>query len=460
MSTTFPELPEGDSIPADMVNREAEQAVLGALMTNAQVYDVVGDILLPNHFFVEDDRTIYTALAGLISGCKPCDPISAHEALGGKIPLEYLVSLQHAATGGLSSARRHAEIVVSRAKGRELAAIASEVQELARNHAIPLDERIEKVSDQLARLQGDSQQDDWVDSAQGMVEFFDGIQARADGQTPDFVPTGLKDLDEKLDGGLREGELIIIGARPSMGKTAMAVTIGMNAAVHQGQPVGMFSLEMPRKELQCRQVSMISKIHLSKIKRPERLSDYEWGEVARAGELVRKVPFFVNDHSTLNIHQLRAKARSLKRRKGLRILIVDYLGLMDGTDHKANRTTQLEEVTRGLKKLAKELGISVILLAQLNREVEKRVDQTAQLSDLRDCGAIEQDADIIIFPHRPIHSNPTLGPEWKYYAKAYLAKQRGGPTGFIDLCYVGENVLFTDWEGEKPATGRQRSSDL
>ncbi|MDD0837887.1 replicative DNA helicase [Curvibacter sp. HBC61] len=459
MSSTFPDLPDELAVPVDMVHREAEQSILGALMRNAQVYDVIGDILQPAYFFVEDDRTIYTALSGLINACKPCDPISTHEALAGSISLEYLVSLEHSATGGLSSARRHAEIVASRAKGRELAAIASEVQELARNHAMSIDERVELVTEQLSRLAGDAQQDDWVGSDQGMVEFCESIQSRNDGGSPDFVSTGLRDLDERLNGGLRPGNLVVIAARPGIGKTALALDIGMHSA-RQGESVGMFSLEMPRAELQNRQVSKVSKIPFSSILRPERLSDWQWSEISRTAEQIRQIPFFINDNSSLNINQLRAKSRSLKRRKGLRVLIVDYLGLMDGTDVKANRTTQLEEVTRGLKKLAKELGITVLLLAQLNREVEKRTDQVPQLSDLRDCGAIEQDADIVLFPLRPGYSNPSLGSEWKNYARIFVAKQRGGSTGFLDLFYTGETMTFGNWDGDRPTTGRQRSADL
>lgn len=445
---------------AEMANRGAERALLGSLLLDNRLYDAVGDVVLPKHFFSEFDGSIYASICSQIVAGKACDTVSVYEQLQGRVDLQYLSGLAHNGVVSQALARRHAEIIVSRYQSRQLAAVVSDVQEAAANHHLPIAERVEQVSAKLASLVEDAPGDDWVGLDEGMVEFLDGIQERADGQVKAFTPTGLRDLDEKLDGGLRDGELVVIGARPSMGKTALAATIGMHDA-KEGETVAMFSLEMPRQDLQNRQVAMTAKIALSKIKRPERLSQFEWSQMTAAVEQLRRYPFYVNDHTSLNINKLRMKARALKRRHGLKVLIVDYLGLMEGTDLKANRTTQLGDITRNLKKLAKELRIVVMVLAQLNREVEKRVDQMPILSDLRDCGEVEQDADIVLFVHRPIQSKPELGPEWANYAKCRIAKQRGGATGDIDLRYVGEHVQFLDWDGEKPSSlGRQRSSDL
>lgn len=443
-----------------MVNRGAERALLGSLLLDNRLYDVVGDMLQPKHFASEIDGDIFAVIASQAVACKACDTVTVFEHLQGRIDLVYLGNLSAQGVVSQSLVRRHAEIILARFQSRQLAKVVDEAREVAGNHLLPIADRVEQVSAKLASLVADAPGEDWVDMQDGMVEFLNEVQARHDGDVQDFQPTGLRDLDEKLDGGLRGGELVIIGARPSMGKTALAVTMGMNCA-ERGETTAMFSLEMQRSHLQNRQVAMTAKIALSKIKRPERLSQFEWSQMTAAVERIRRYPFYVNDHTSLNINKLRMKARALKRRNGLRLLIVDYLGLMEGTDPKANRTTQLGDITRNLKKLSKELDIPVIVLAQLNREVEKRVDQIPILSDLRDCGEVEQDADIVLFVHRPIQSKPELGPEWANYAKCRIAKQRGGATGDIDLRYVGEHVQFLNWDGDKPTSfGKQRSSDL
>ena len=250
---------------------------------------------------------------------------------------------------------------------------------------------------------------------------------------------------------MREGEVIVLAARPSMGKTALGVTIGENVA-QAGHAVGILSMEMPKAQVHTRRVSMHSRIPLHKLKRPERLSDSDWSAMTESVEYIGKYPVFVSDQTGLTINHVRAKSRALKRRHGLRVLIIDYIGLMEGTDRKANRTIQLAEVSRGLKSLAKELSITILLLAQLNREVEKRPNMRPILSDLRECGDIEQDADIVVFIHRPFHVKPELGLEWKHYAELIVAKNRDGQVGLVDAQYIGETVRFSDWQGNRPAS--------
>ncbi|WP_182340911.1 replicative DNA helicase [Comamonas koreensis] len=453
---TFPPLDgEQQSITSPLASIEAEQAVLGSLLMDARHFDVVGDILQAHHFAVEQYGEIYSAIASMAMACKVIDVLTVFEHLQGRVELYYLNEISQASTTNGSAVRRYAEIVHERALSRQLLGVVDKARDLAADHSMPIGDRVEQVSAQLAGLLEASPGEEWTGSDEGMTEFIDELNTRLENKGSGFLPTGLRDLDNQLDGGMRPGDLVIIGARPSMGKTALAVTIGMYCA-QIGATVGMFSLEMPRQHLQDRQVSMVSNVHLSKIRRPERLGDQDWADLTQAADQIRKLPFFVNDKSSLNINTLRTKARALKRRHGLRLLIIDYLGLMDGTDPRANRTSQLGEVTRNLKKLAKELGITVMLLAQLNREVEKRVDQIPLLSDLRDCGEIEQDADIVMFPFRPIHAKPTLSADWRYYCNLRVAKQRGGATGDIDLCYVGENVRFMNWDGPKPGTAAPR----
>jgi len=434
----------------DRVAIEAERGLLGMLLLDERLFDLVADLVHPNRFSVEFDGSIYAAISAMAHSGRPVNAITVFEHMQGKVDLMYLNAMTQGALASQRMARRYAEIIVERSKARQLASVVLDAREVAADDSLSVTERIEQVSAKLASLAEDAQSEDWVSADTGMDEFMAEMDKRASGARDQFLPTGFADLDEQLDGGMREGELIIIGARPSMGKTALALGIGEYAA-KLGKTVAMFSLEMKRQSLFERRVSSESGVPLGKIKRPDRMTGQDWTDMSATAEALKKRPFYVNDRSSLNINTLRTKVRALKRRHGLRLLIVDYLGLMDGSNPKDNRTTQLGEVTRNLKRLANELGITVLLLCQLNREVEKRVDQMPVMSDLRDCGEIEQDADIVLFPHRPIHLKPSLGEPWRYYACLRVAKQRAGATGDLNLRYYGPCVRFENWHGDKPS---------
>jgi replicative DNA helicase len=261
--------------------------------------------------------------------------------------------------------------------------------------------------------------------------------------------TGLSDLDEYLEGGLRPGELVIVGARPSQGKTALGLSIGVHMA--QARPVAVLSMEMSKLELNDRLTAMLGRVSMSSVKRPNKGNGLEWDRVLDGVERAKSLRLHVSDQGGLNINQVRAKARNAKRLFGLEVLVIDYIGLMSGLDQKSNRNAQLGEISRGLKNLAKELRIAVMCLAQLNRKAEERADQMPQMSDLRDSGEIEQDADVILFIKRPIMNNPDLGDEWKNYAKLSVAKNRQGRCGYLDLAYIGDQTLFTGWGGAAPS---------
>lgn len=449
-AAVFEPLDEAQFESSDKVALEAERGLLGMLLLDERVFDAVADLLHPSRFSVEFDGAIYAAISAMAHSGKPVDAITVFEHMQGKVDLMYLNALAQGAFVSQRTARRYAEIIAERAKARQLAKVVLDAREVASDDSLSVTERIEQVSAKLAGLVEDAPSEEWTSADIGMDEFMSEMDKRASGTKDQFLPTGFADLDEQLDGGMREGELIIIGARPSMGKTALALCIGEYAA-KLGKTVAMFSLEMKRQSLYERRVSAESGVPLSKIKRPERMTDQDWSDMSATVEALKKRPFYVNDRSSLNINTLRTKVRALKRRHGLRLLIVDYLGLMDGSNPKDNRTTQLGEVTRNLKRLAGELGITVLLLCQLNREVEKRPDQMPIMSDLRDCGEIEQDADIVLFPHRPIHLKPNLGEQWRYYACLRVAKQRAGATGDLNLRYYGPCVRFENWHGDKPS---------
>ena len=440
--------------PVVLWSPEAEQSILGALMLDNRMWDRVGDMLTEADFFKNEHKVIFSALAAMLNACKPADVLTVHDQLmrSRKADAIGLVDL-HALTQYLpsaSSVRQYALIVRDFALRRKLMDASSAIHGLACQRGVGFEETLDQATALLTPLFDAGKSDAWLDMDLGMVEFLDGIQRRHDGEE-DFLSTGIKALDDRLDGGMRRGEVIVIAGRPGMGKTALAMSIADHIC-GMSEPVGVLSMEMPKAQLTTRVVSMRSNVPLHKLKRPERMNDYDWSEMTRAVELLRMLPLFIDDQTALNINQLRSKARALKRRRGLRLLVVDYIGLMEGTDRKANRATQLGEVSRGIKALAKELDCTILLLAQLNREVEKRPNMRPIMADLRECGDIEQDADIIAFVHRPAHVKPDLGPEWKHYAEIIIGKQRDGQTGVVDSQYTGDTVKFCDWLGDRPTS--------
>lgn len=442
-----------------LASMEAEQSILGGLMLDNSLWDSVGDLLIAEDFFREEHQRIFTAIGTLINSARPADIVTVHDAMAGHTSLATLSDLAQFVPSA-NNARRYAQIVRDRSLSRKLLTASSEIGDIAMNHAAPFSERLEQATGHLVKLMPDSATEDWIGLDKTVVQMLDRISDRAEGRKDDVIATGLADLDEILGGGMRAGQLIIVGARPSQGKSALAVTMGLNVA-QAGLPVGMFSLEMPTEELTQRLTSMLSEVHLERIRRSERLTDRDWPRLTEAAEKLARLNFHVSELGGPNINQLRSRARKLKRKHGLSLLIVDYLQLATGTNPKDSRNNQLGEVSRGLKSLAKELKIPIIALAQLGRDIEKRTNPKPMMSDLKDCGDIEQDADVIMFVDRPIMSNTTLGPAWERYADLIVGKQRNGPRGAVSLRYIGENVQFVDWEGDKPTRmGRSSGGDL
>ncbi len=442
---------------------EAESAVLGALLLDPLAWDRIGDLLSAADFYRLEHQLTFGAISSLALASRPVDVVTVFEVLqaagneqrvGG---MAYLHKLSQYIPSA-ANLRSYADIVRERAVLRRLISASDEIATMAFNpQGAGAADVLDKATGVLNSLLTVSATDDWEASEQGVAALMDQISAQADGEAqPNYVATGLDELDELLNGGLREGHLVVVGGRPSMGKTALALSIG-RAFAKAGHPVGMLSMEMPRAEVRERRMSMETQIHLSRIQRGERLRDYDWPSLTHGADELRAQPFYTSDQNALNINQVRAKARALKRRHGLRLLIVDYLGLMAGTDHRTPRAYQLEEITKGLKALAKELGITVLLLAQLGREVEKRPDQRPLLSDFRDSGSVEQDADVCMFVYRECKAKPGLPKEWDYLAELIVGKQRNGPPGKVEVMYVGENTLFKNWpEGQEKPESRVR----
>lgn len=441
-------------VDASMLTRQqpfsmqAEQALLGGLMMQNGLFELA-EALTADEFFYDDHRKVFKVIARQLTTGKSADVVTVFESMRDedRVDLPYLSEM----CGFMPSAasfRRYVEIVRGHALSRRLMAAGDEIASLAAETERAFDERLEQATSLLNSLQAEESRDEWVTAADGMVTHSQVLEERSEGKRSAWA-TGLADLDEVLDGGLIPGSLYVIGARPSMGKTAFGMTIGLNMA--QSRPVGMLSMEMSHADLNDRITAMLAHVSMSMVKRPSK--GLQWDRIIEGCDKAKTLRWFASDESNLTIHKVRIKARRLQRKHGLEVLIVDYIGLMAGTDQKQPRAYQLEEISRGLKSLAKELGIAVVCLAQVNRKVEERADATPSLSDLRDSGAIEQDADSVMFIHRPIQARPDLGPEWAHYARLHVAKNRQGRSGcVVDLSYLGEQTRFSNWQGPAPVS--------
>ena len=435
-----------------LFNPEAENSVVGALLVSNSSIDLIADILKPEHFADWRLAAVFTEACSQIGRGMPCDIVTVYEVLGEKVmslvELNAITQLQLSP----SSIKAYADIVVDRYQRRQIAATSEKVRGLLHDYQRTSSELVEAALGAFTGLLMDGGGDEWIGADAGMIHHLDLIEQRERGEIHSMA-TGLQDLDELLEGGLRTGNLVILGARPAMGKTALGMTIGLHMARHYS--VGLLSMEMPHRDVRDRMVAALGRVSLSSVIRPNKGSGLDWTRVAEGVEAAKHLKFFVSDKSNLNVNQVKAKARALKRVHKLDLLIVDYLGLMQGLDGKQSRAYQIEEITKGLKSLAKDLDITIIALAQLSRNIEQRVNRRPMLSDFRDSGSIEQDADIVMGLHREIADKPDLPEEWRNYAELVVLKNRQGRTGELPLFYQGEYTSFTGWSGERPRKARE-----
>jgi replicative DNA helicase len=436
---------------------EAEQSVLGGLLLDNSVWDRAGDLLTDSDFYRYEHRLIYAAIGALVSATKPADVITVFEHLQslGKVEevggLVYLNALAQSVPSA-ANLRRYAEIVRERAVLRKLIAASDEIATQAFNpqgKAVSqiLDEaesRIFQIGEEGSRArQGFHSMDALV------VELLDRVQELAEngGSEVTGVPTGFYDLD-RMTAGLQGGDLIILAARPSMGKTAFALNIAEHVAVKEQLPVVVFSMEMGASQLAMRLIGSLGRIDQQRL-RTGRLQDDEWGRLSDAVEQLRNVSIFIDETPALNPSELRARARRQARQCGkLGLIVIDYLQLMSGSGSDENRATEIGEISRGLKALAKELQCPVIALSQLNRSVETRPDKRPMMSDLRESGAIEQDADVIMFIYRDDYYNKDS--KEPGVAEILIGKQRNGPTGTVRLTFLKP---LTKFENMAPGSG-------
>jgi replicative DNA helicase len=429
----------------EISNIQAETSVLSMLLSFQAAFDEVGDRIQPHHFTVPLHRRMYSEIVKQAIAGKGFDVVSIAQGIDAIDSLAQINEIAVSSDHSMRALSRHVSALIESYKSRELHALSVKMAELAMDTKTPAQDRIDRAAAELAKLDDVQEADDWIDAHQAAIQHLSLIEDRENGVCR-ALETGLCDFDEALDGGLARGALIVLGARPGMGKTALAMTIGLQMA--RNYSVGLLSMEMPHADLRDRQTAFLARAPLSHIKRPKKGLEYE--RIVDGVEQSKRLKFFASDKSGLNILQVRSKARTLKRRHGLDVLIVDYIGLMAGLDSKQPRAYQIEEISRGLKALAKELDIAVICLAQVNRGTIDRAGQIPTLSDLRDSGAIEQDADVVGFIHRPIQADPNAGRDFENYALLRVAKNRQGRPGDIHLSYLGAYTAFSGWEGPPP----------
>lgn len=432
--------------PEALNSHETEQSVLSILINYPPAFDAVSDRLVPGVFLDPIHRTIYAELCRQAVG----GDFSAYtlaEALDGEVTASEIHAISQCHDHSSRAITRMAQTLVDKFKSRQLHHLSGLLAELA-FETTPIQDRIDQAQAELSKLDDVTDSDDWIDAHEAAIKHLDLLEQREAG-TMKGIPTGLHDLDEMLDGGMQRGNVVVIGARPAMGKSAIAMTIGLHVA--REYSVGLLSMEMPHNDVRDRQAAILSQCSISHIKRPSK--GLEFDRIVDGVEKAKHLKFYVSDKSGLNIMQLRSKARSLKRRRKLDVLIVDYIGLMSGMDSKQPRAYQIEEISRGLKGLAKELDIVVMCLAQVNRGAAERAGQLPGLQDLRDSGAIEQDADVVAFIHRPIAANPDAGEKFQNYGLLRVAKNRQGRCGDVHLHYFGEQTRFSSWAGEVPNVG-------
>jgi len=458
MSDSFADFP-GEATPDRQLAQlrvpphsiEAESSVIGGLLLDNLAWDRVSDVLTEQDFYRYEHRQIFGAMAVLINAGKPADVITVFEQLqstgraeevGG---LAYLNALaQYVPSAG--NIRRYAEIVRDRSILRKLVSTSEDISANAFN---PKGRTVNTILDEAEQKifnigeEGARAKQGFQPMSSLVVDLLDRVeQMSQDPNDVTGVPTGFYDLD-RMTAGLQGGDLVVLAARPSMGKTALAINIAEHVALHEQLPVAVFSMEMGAAQLAVRIVGSIGRIDQGHL-RTGKLSQDEWPRLTEAIERLRNISLHIDESAGLTTSELRANARRLARQCGqLGLIVVDYLQLMSGSGNSdgENRATELGEISRGLKMLAKELKCPVIALSQLNRSVEQRPDKRPMMSDLRESGAIEQDADIIMFIYRDEYYTKDACKE-PGVAEIIIAKQRNGPTGVVKLAFVNKITKF------------------
>jgi replicative DNA helicase len=434
---------------------EAEQSLLGGLLLDNEAFDRVADLVSGEDFYRDDHRRIWRHITKLVEANRPADMVTVAESIEASEDREktggaaYLAALAQGVPSSLNI-RRYAELVRERSVQRRLAQVATEIAESALAPAGKevgqlLDEAESKIF-QIAES-GARHDQGLVDIKPVLAKVFEKIDHLYHRDNPSDitgVPTGYTKLDE-MTSGLQGGDLIIVAGRPSMGKTALALNFAQYIAVDNGLPVAIFSMEMSSTQLAQRMLGSIARVDQHKM-RTGRLNDGEWSNLSDAMGKLHETPIYIDETGAMNALEVRARARRLKRQYSkLGLIVIDYLQLMSAASQGENRATEISEISRSLKAMAKELDVPVVALSQLNRALEQRPNKRPQMADLRESGAIEQDADVIIAIYRDEVYNPE-SPD-KGTAEAIILKQRNGPIGTVKLTFLGQFTRFENYAG-------------
>lgn len=461
VQSQYPGTQTAESLRLPPHSVEAEQSILGGLMLDNSGWDRIADLLHGGDFYRRDHQLIFEAIGALSEKSIPSDAVTVSEHLekcsqlddaGG---LAYIASLARD-TPSAANIKAYAEIVRERSMLRELIRVGGEIAGSAhandgRGAADLVDEAERKVFEIAER--GQRAGTGFI----GLRKILPGVIDRLDELSHSEgditgVATGFQKFDA-LTAGLHGGELIIIAGRPSMGKTTLAMNIAENAAIAGKVPTAIFSMEMSAEQLAFRMIGSIGRVNQSNL-RTGRFSDEDWTRINSAVAIMSQAPIFIDDTPALSPTEIRARTRRLKREHGLGLIVVDYLQLMGISGTRENRATEISEISRSLKALAKELNLPIVALSQLNRGVEQRTDKRPVMSDLRESGAIEQDADLIAFIYREEVYDPDT--PRKGVADIIIAKQRNGPIGDFHLTFLGEYTRFENLIAEDYGLGDYR----
>lgn len=429
---------------------EAEQSVLGALLLDNSVMDQLGDILAPEDFYVGAHRLIYQSAIAMLERGEPVDAVTLkqylekHDTLASVGGIGYLAHLVDTVPTA-ANARAYARMVHDRAVIRELAHQTTQILEKIHGaESFSVNDLLDDAEQRIFSVseRNEQRRSDYSAMKPIIMPLLARIESLMGEKNPiTGIPTGYMDMD-LLTAGLQPSDLIIVAGRPSMGKTALALNFAANAALRHQIPVGIFSLEMSKEQLVARMLASEARVDAQQM-RTGRISADDYGKVGEAADKLSTAPIFVDDTPALSIMAMRAKARRLQRERGVRLLIVDYLQLMRGS-HTENRVQEISEISQGLKAIAKELRLPVVALSQLSRQVESRTDKRPILSDLRESGSIEQDADIVMFVYREEYYKKD-DPKLAGMAEAIFAKQRNGPTGSVRLTFLHKYTRFENY---------------
>jgi replicative DNA helicase len=435
-------------------NLDAEQSVLGAILLENSAIDRAIEVVIPDDFYREAHRRIFLSMVELAESGEPIDLITLPEALkkAGELDkvggISYVSSLVNVVANA-ANIRNHCKIVREKAVLRNLINTATNIVSKGYEDSQDVDEFLDEAEKTIFEIAEKKIRPSFFTTRDIVRDSFEMIERLFDRKEMiTGVPTGFTVLDE-LTAGLQPSDLIIVAGRPSMGKTAFCLNIASHVAIEKKLPVAIFSLEMSKEQLVIRMLASEARVDASKV-RTGRLAQSDWNKLTSSAGVLSEAPIYIDDSSGLNVLEMRAKARRLKREHGLELVIVDYLQLMRGHGSAESRQQEISDISRSLKGLAKELGCPVIALSQLNRAVETRTDRKPLLADLRESGAIEQDADVIMFIFReefykrcecPPDGHCICGRRGK--ATVSIGKQRNGPAGVdVDLTFISKYARF------------------